>query len=104
MLVPGKGGQYGQRKTIEKSKKLKLQNRFEEIENIIVSGQGLVPLTDELIEKLVSKIGIPRQDLIKLQKGGAQYSPLRNSGLVLTSPTLCRSLQEWKLNAVITGT
>jgi len=62
-----------------KNKKIKTSNQTSEIKNILVSEQGLEPLTNELIEKLVSTKGISRKDLINLQKGGAQYSKSRNS-------------------------
>ena len=62
-----------------KNQKAKTPSRIEEIKNILMSGQGLEPLTNELIEKLVSTQGMPRKDLIELQKGGAQYSTKRNS-------------------------
>jgi hypothetical protein len=68
----------GKGKRLKKLKD-KTQNQTEEIKNIIVSGQDLVPLTNELIEKLVSTKAIPRKDLIELQKKGAQYSINRNS-------------------------
>lgn len=68
----------GKGKRLKKLKD-KTQNQTEEIKNIIVSGQGLEPLTNELIEKLVSTKAIPRKDLIELQKKGAQYSITRNS-------------------------
>ncbi len=67
-----------------KGKRLKKQKNItprqtEKIKNILASGQGLEPLTNELIEKLVSTQGLPLKDLIELQKGGAQYSTTRNS-------------------------
>jgi hypothetical protein len=62
-----------------KNQKAKTPKQTEEIENIIVSGQGLEPLTNELIEKLVHSQAKPWKDLIELQKGGAQYSTKRNS-------------------------
>ncbi|MCP4722466.1 MAG: hypothetical protein GY860_23650 [Desulfobacteraceae bacterium] len=45
-----------------KKQKDKTPNHTEEIKNIIVSSQGLEPLTNELIEKLVSTQGMPRKD------------------------------------------
>ena len=62
-----------------KNQKTKTPKQAEEIKNIIVSGQGLEPLTNELIEKLVHTQAMPRKDLIELQKEGAQYSITRNS-------------------------
>jgi len=42
-------------------------------------GEGLEPLTNELIDELVRVQKMPKKDLLKFQKQGAQYSRPRNS-------------------------
>lgn len=41
--------------------------------------EGQEPLTDELIQELVKKYGMPEGDLRELQKMGATYCRERNS-------------------------
>lgn len=43
------------------------------------TGEGCLPLTDELIERLHRDDGIPKDYMIKLRNYGAVYNPLRKS-------------------------
>lgn len=45
----------------------------------IFLGEGLEPLTDELIIELVEFQKMPEKDLLEFRKLGAQYSRPRNS-------------------------
>lgn len=45
----------------------------------IFLGQNQVPLTDELIDRLVKEEGMNKNDLKHMQKEGAQYSTTRKS-------------------------
>ena len=45
----------------------------------IFLGQNQVPLTDELITRLVKEKGMDKEDLLYMQKEGAQYSITRDS-------------------------
>ncbi len=64
-----------------KGKRLKLKRKqeAESVSKIMITGQGLEPLTDELIERLSKEKGMPIADLKDLQKDGYQYSPSRGS-------------------------
>lgn len=42
-------------------------------------GEGLEPLTDDLINELVEIQRMPKKDLFEFRKKGAQYSRPRNS-------------------------
>ena len=42
-------------------------------------GEGLEPLTDDLINELVEIQRMPKKDLLEFRKKGAQYSRPRNS-------------------------
>ena len=69
---------------MDKRKELKMQqlnvnDQFKEIENILLHGHGLEPITNDLIKKLIKEKGIPKRDLKNLQKQGAKYSVTRNS-------------------------
>lgn len=58
---------------------LNVNNQLKEIENILLHGHDLEPITNNLIKKLTKEKGIPIQDLISLQKQGVKYCVSRNS-------------------------
>ena len=59
-----------------KGKRLK---ELKKLTDIIVHGDGLESITDELIPKLIKEQGMKKSDLEGFQKEGAKYSASRTS-------------------------
>jgi hypothetical protein len=72
-------GEASRRKRNNKDIKLSDSSSFFDYLLSPKSENDLLPLTDELIEKLVNEMKIPKDDLVQMAADGFLYSTTRNS-------------------------
>jgi hypothetical protein len=72
-------GEAARRKRNNKDIKLSDSSSFFDYLLSPKSEGDLLPLTDELIEKLVNEMKIPKDDLVQMAADGFLYSTTRNS-------------------------